>query len=130
MNSFIYGNDGWHITSMIGSPFSMNNDLVLHYDNTTYVHQAKYEPNAFSDFPYWVVRSEFWNGDSALGLEIVHKVYLKNTTDKIKSFSVSDGYNLFMPMNYAKRLNDHILRGGFGLIFNNQMLRLKIDLDI
>ena len=54
-----------------------------------------------------------------------HKVYLKNTTDYIQSFSVSDGYNLLY-LNYAYRLNKkHILRSGVGLIFGNPDVRLK-----
>ena len=117
ISSCVFAQNGWHMTSMIGTPMSIDNELILHSDGKTQVHQAKYEAKPFSDFPYWSLRSEYWNNQHAFGVELVHhKVYLKNTTDYIQSFSVSDGYNLLY-LNYAYRLNKkHILRSGVGLI--------------
>jgi hypothetical protein len=125
LTSMAMATDGWHLTAMVGAPVSMPNDLVLHYDQQTTVHRAKYTPKAWSDYPYWSLRSDYWINDHAFGIEILHhKLYLVNTTDDIQSFSVSDGYNLVY-VNYAKRFNQHIFRTGVGLVFGNPDVTLK-----
>jgi hypothetical protein len=126
ITQLVFGENGWHLTSMIGTPVSFDNDLILHSDGQTRVYQAKYEAKPFSDFPYWSLRSDYWLGENAFGLELVHhKVYLKNTNDYLNSFSVSDGYNLIY-LNYGRRLKKSIIvRAGFGVIFGNPDVRIK-----
>lgn len=122
----LFAENGWHFSSVSGVPISFDNKLVLYADNTTYTIDASYKSKAYSDFPYWTLRTEYWLKNHAIGLEVVHhKVYLSNPTDFLESFSVSDGFNLIY-LNYANKINkNNIIRTGFGLNFGNP--DVKID---
>ena len=121
----IFASDGLHINAAIGYPFSFDNQLELKYNDKVHKFNAEYEPKAFSDFPYWTLRTEYWRKDQALGIELVHhKLYWKNKSADVENFSVSDGYNLLY-LNYAKKIQDHRFRIGVGAVFGNPDFKLK-----
>lgn len=121
----LYSKNGLHINASIGYPFSFANQLELKFDNKIHKVHAEYEPKAFSDFPYWTLRSEYWKDNQAFGIELVHhKLYWKNKTADVENFSISDGYNLLY-LNYAKKIERHRFRVGIGAVYGNPDFKLK-----
>lgn len=86
-------------------------------DNETI--SANYDNRCFEDSHWWSFRLEQWQNKSGWGLELIHhKIYLVNTTQSIRSFSLSDGYNLLF-LNVAKQLNNINYRVGFGVVLGH-----------
>ena len=107
--------NGIHLSTMMGCSFSGDSPLTLKYlDRPAEIISAKYNNRCFSDSHWWSFRLENWTDQTGWGLELIHhKIYLKNTTDDLKSFSLSDGYNLIF-FNLVKQVKDVNFRVGFG----------------
>jgi hypothetical protein len=113
-----YAKEGLHISSFMGASKSLDNQLAVHLeDQEDQVFKAKWNNRSFTDSHWWAARAESWKGNTFYGFELIHhKIYLKNTNDVIKSFSISDGYNLLY-FNIGRQFGPHILRVGAGVIF-------------
>ncbi|MGC6368067.1 MAG: hypothetical protein ACON35_08755 [Candidatus Marinamargulisbacteria bacterium] len=107
--------DGLYLSTMMGCSKSGNSPLTIRYADRPHEKiSANYNNRCFEDSHWWSFRLENWAAKTGWGFELIHhKIYLDNTTDTIRSFSVSDGYNLFF-MTYAKQINDYNFRIGFG----------------
>lgn len=119
--------DGWHVEYFWGFSESMSTSLLIHREGESDIGlSATYRGNSFGDSWYYALRFENWTGGEASGIEWVHhKIYLVNNPDKIKDFSVSDGYNLLY-FNRAFRLENRlILRGGIGMVFAHPDVTLE-----
>ena len=107
--------DGIYLSTMMGCSKSGRSPLTIKYnDRSTESISAKYNNRCFSDSHWWSFRLENWTKQTGWGLELIHhKIYLENTTDNLRSLSVSDGYNLIF-LTFVKQIRNTNFRVGFG----------------
>jgi hypothetical protein len=121
-SSFLYAqfDNGLHLSAMMGCSFSGRSPLQIQLaDGRRESISADYNNRCVDDSHWWSFRLENWQNQSAWGLEITHhKIYLKNTTDLIESFSISDGYNLVL-FNLAKQYGRVNYRVGIGAVLGH-----------
>lgn len=80
---------------------------------------ARYESRPFTNPLYYDFRIAKWDGNLGWEFEdIHHKIYLKNTSPDVKSFSISHGYNLFY-LNRVWKHKGFIWRVGTGLVIGH-----------
>lgn len=123
--------DGWVLSSFLGGAINFRSGIHFNMtDRPDFTKNAKWRNRAFEDSLYYMIRLEDWKGDHAWGVEwLHHKVYLANTDETIRDFSISDGYNILF-FNRAQYQQDgwlkgSILRGGLGIVFGNPDVTLE-----
>lgn len=125
--STIYAEDGWHLTTFLGSSESLNSGLNINLSGEDNIHKnADWHGQSWKDTLYFSIRLEKWKGNKGQGFDYTHhKIYLKNTDDDIKDFSISDGYNI-LSYNWATRQeNQWIRRFGGGVVFAHMDTTLR-----
>lgn len=86
----------WRVEGFGGSALSLPSRLTVRQEGEETVRiRARWATRPLADAPYYAVRVERWEGDAAWSVELLHhKVYLRNETDVVQHFEVSNGYNL------------------------------------
>ena len=109
--------EGWVFSTFLGFSESANTTIKFKLNDQPKLSMTgKYEGKSWTDSHYWFGRFERWSGKKGLGIELIHhKIYLKNTTDIIENFSISDGYNL-LHVNIAREKDYGIWRLGVGAV--------------
>lgn len=121
LGSLVYGNDGTHFSTYMGGSVSFPSHLDIPLvDLPGQSFQANWNDLPFSDSHWWAGRIENWQGNAASGIELIHhKIYLGNTNDIIKSFSISDGFNLLYYNMGWKTSDIDRFRVGLGMVWGH-----------
>ena len=118
--------DGWYIHSHWGFSNSLPSVMSIHTRERDVVHNAKWKGKSFEDSWYYNVKIEKWTKQNVRGWEWVHhKMYLANTTSFIKSYSISDGYNMLF-YNFGKQHNNGLIsKIGLGIVIGHPDITLE-----
>jgi hypothetical protein len=108
----------WSFELGSGVPYNFHTPLKIKQANEPDIDMtAHYDTFPFDSPYYYDLRIGKWTNDSAWEFEdIHHKVYLSNTNNDVRHFSISHGYNLFY-LDHAQKLKyGFIWRLGAGVV--------------
>lgn len=118
----------WQFEYLPGISFVPSMPLAIHQDGyPTITMTAHYKTRSHEMPIYYSYRLSSWKGDRGWSLEMNHlKIYLKNTNDKVKDFSVSHGYNqIYVNRHLIKEKFTWIIGGGIVLGHPESIIRDK-----
>jgi hypothetical protein len=108
----------WSLEVAGGAPYNFPIPLTVQQPGEPDINiTADYETKPFKAPFYYVIRIGRWEDNKAWEIETIHhKIYLKNTTDEVESFSISHGYNTLTLNRAWLNKKDFIWRIGAGLV--------------
>lgn len=115
------------IDLMGGSAYNIPTPLTIRQDGYPDIHHtARYDTKPFGPYaPYYAWRVAFWHGDIAWEVQHVHhRLFLRNTTPEIESFSIHFGYSYLMG-GLAWRTHGVVLHLAGGTILTSPENRIR-----
>jgi hypothetical protein len=115
--SIASGETIWRIEAQTGSAHSFDTTLTIDQpEGEDFRLSADYETKPFESAPYSAWRISRWKESHGWEFEFLHhKIYLKNTPPAIKTFRISNGYNMLL-LNHAWQIRNFTVRAGAGAV--------------